>query len=234
MKADISEDRASGRSRGFGTVLFETGEQAAAAIEVRCEGSRLRDAQNAAPQAFAMPVAAKLGCRGSAWARRWTWKLPLLPISLTTNLNPALRFRSRRSAATRLMAGLSVQRWMSTLESRRRRDQPQMDISGHAWARSCDIANCYSVTSPLAASTNPEMYMTNRSSRTVLAINTACSCSLCGCRRNIKQSSAKGMLCVPWRSDDANQQHRLLFSSTPPGYHSILIFTTLPHNWACS
>ena len=69
VKADISEDRASGRSRGFGTVLFETGEQAAAAIEVRCKGSRLRDAQNAAPQAFAVPVAAKLGCRGSAWAR---------------------------------------------------------------------------------------------------------------------------------------------------------------------
>jgi RNA recognition motif. (a.k.a. RRM, RBD, or RNP domain) len=39
VKADINEDRATGRSRGFGTVLFETGEQAAAAIEVCEEGS---------------------------------------------------------------------------------------------------------------------------------------------------------------------------------------------------
>jgi RNA recognition motif-containing protein len=33
VKADINEDRATGRSRGFGTVLFETAEQATAAIE---------------------------------------------------------------------------------------------------------------------------------------------------------------------------------------------------------
>lgn len=41
MKADINEDRATGRSRGFGTVLFETGEQAAAAIEVCEEALRM-------------------------------------------------------------------------------------------------------------------------------------------------------------------------------------------------
>lgn len=34
VKADISQDRNSGRSRGFGTVLFETAEQAEACIQV--------------------------------------------------------------------------------------------------------------------------------------------------------------------------------------------------------
>ncbi len=39
VKADISTDRQTGRSRGFGTVLFETEEAAQAAITVRCRNS---------------------------------------------------------------------------------------------------------------------------------------------------------------------------------------------------
>jgi RNA recognition motif. (a.k.a. RRM, RBD, or RNP domain) len=119
VKADINEDRATGRSRGFGTVLFETGEQATAAIEVHPPSC---GAQQFASRFSVWTGSSKVGfclcrqLRAFAAMKRCAgvhkpgaWILDTVSCCLTslaTVVNPGLLVWCRRSVATTSMAGL--------------------------------------------------------------------------------------------------------------------------------
>lgn len=119
VKADISTDRQTGRSRGFGTVLFETEEAAQAAIAVRCRGSIPYHHTSRSCQLPHCAVWRRGGPSAAIEVVDQDWGFVRQCVkqaahALAAMLSPQLCFGCRRSPAARSTAGTSPQSWTST------------------------------------------------------------------------------------------------------------------------